>query len=200
MKKQKIIINCLTDSARKEWLREIIESYIPKMDKRHKWHCKKINDEIHKIFIQKLLLDVREDLKDVDVNDLYVSNYGVYDKQNFGINNYSLMYFPKMIFAPVRISISKVKNDKTKQRAVIPEDTWRMVKNKFNNKCFKCGSNKNLHIDHHVPKSKGGADDIKNYVLLCAKCNGLSGKGVKTPEEFYTELELKKLKEEYGIN
>ncbi len=45
-----------------------------------------------------------------------------------------------------------------------------------NNKCFVCGCEishalKNIHLDHHVPISKGGADSISNVVWLCAPCN-----------------------------
>lgn len=37
--------------------------------------------------------------------------------------------------------------------------------------CLKCGAVGELHIDHVVPHSKGGADEFKNYQLLCVPCN-----------------------------
>lgn len=33
--------------------------------------------------------------------------------------------------------------------------------------CFRCGSRKDLTIDHVVPRSLGGPDDIDNYQILC---------------------------------
>jgi len=61
----------------------------------------------------------------------------------------------------------------------------------FNNRCFNCGSNKNLTIDHHRPISKGNPLTLINAVVLCQSCN--SSKSDKDPKEFYTRRQLKKL-------
>lgn len=37
--------------------------------------------------------------------------------------------------------------------------------------CFRCGSRKDLTIDHVVPRSRGGPDDMDNYQILCWGCN-----------------------------
>lgn len=37
--------------------------------------------------------------------------------------------------------------------------------------CLKCGTSKNLTIDHVVPISKGGTNDLDNLQTLCRKCN-----------------------------
>jgi|ERR1035437_3573496 5-methylcytosine-specific restriction endonuclease McrA len=53
-------------------------------------------------------------------------------------------------------------------------------------KCFYCkvGVKRgiNLHLDHKMPLSRGGAHTIDNLVPSCATCN--LRKGTKTPEEF----------------
>lgn len=41
------------------------------------------------------------------------------------------------------------------------------------NKCVYCGSNKDLTLDHLIPKSKGGNNTWKNLVTCCGKCNRL---------------------------
>ena len=40
-------------------------------------------------------------------------------------------------------------------------------------KCYWCKSklNNNYHIDHYVPLSKGGTNEITNLVISCPKCN-----------------------------
>lgn len=41
--------------------------------------------------------------------------------------------------------------------------------------CGACGPDVELEIDHVIPVSRGGTDDIKNLKTACFKCN--SGKG-----------------------
>lgn len=47
--------------------------------------------------------------------------------------------------------------------------------------CLYCGSNKNLTLDHLMPKSRGGDASWTNLVTACMRCN--TKKGDRTPEE-----------------
>jgi len=38
-------------------------------------------------------------------------------------------------------------------------------------KCTKCGINENLTLDHVVPQSLGGKDNINNLQTMCFTCN-----------------------------
>ena len=39
-------------------------------------------------------------------------------------------------------------------------------------RCVYCGATEGpMHLDHAVPRSRGGADDESNLVLACASCN-----------------------------
>ena len=49
---------------------------------------------------------------------------------------------------------------------------WRRkIKEKWDYECAYCGSEKNLTMDHVVPRSKGGVDFTKNVVCCCHDCN-----------------------------
>ncbi|MHC2993305.1 HNH endonuclease [Pontibacter sp. HJ8] len=47
--------------------------------------------------------------------------------------------------------------------------------------CQYCGTNRNLTLDHMLPRSRGGETNWLNLVTACSKCN--SRKGDRTPEE-----------------
>jgi CRISPR/Cas system Type II protein with McrA/HNH and RuvC-like nuclease domain len=50
-----------------------------------------------------------------------------------------------------------------------------------NNTCCYCGSQKNLTVDHVLPKSRGGKNTWENMITSCFRCNGI--KDDRTPEE-----------------
>ena len=52
--------------------------------------------------------------------------------------------------------------------------------------CDHYFQSRNLTIDHVVPSSQGGNDDISNYQLLCHACNQLKGDG--SQEQLVSEL------------
>ncbi len=59
------------------------------------------------------------------------------------------------------------------------------------NGCFNEFEQRNLEIDHVIPKSKGGGDYYENYQLLCGNCNRVKG---NRPME-YLLAKVKKIKE-----
>jgi CRISPR/Cas system Type II protein with McrA/HNH and RuvC-like nuclease domain len=58
-----------------------------------------------------------------------------------------------------------------------------------NNTCGYCGSQKNLTIDHIVPKSRGGKNTWDNMITCCSRCNSV--KDDRTPEEAGMKLKFK---------
>ncbi len=63
--------------------------------------------------------------------------------------------------------------------------------------CQYCGTNKDLTLDHVIPKSKGGKSSWTNLVTACKHCN--SRKGDETPEKAGLTLAKKPVKPSYLV-
>lgn len=71
------------------------------------------------------------------------------------------------------------------ERKLIEPHIKRMIWERQNEKCAYCGRRKQLKhttIDHIIPLSKGGTDDIDNLQCTCKMCNRL--KDNMLPHEF----------------
>ena len=67
----------------------------------------------------------------------------------------------------------------------VPDSVRYRVLKKANGCCSLCGASKKvttLHIDHIVPRSRGGSNEESNLQVLCLKCN--LGKGNKDSTDF----------------
>ena len=53
----------------------------------------------------------------------------------------------------------------------IPKPTRKAVLIRDNHKCVKCGNPKDLHMDHIIPKSRSGSNELENLQVLCKDCN-----------------------------
>lgn len=51
------------------------------------------------------------------------------------------------------------------------------------------GKEKLMTIDHIIPRSKGGPDEIENYQMMCCTCNRLKGDKMIAPESKLVEAE-----------
>jgi hypothetical protein len=57
----------------------------------------------------------------------------------------------------------------------IPQDVKIAVSVRDHGRCVQCGSAEELHYDHKIPWSKGGANTVNNIQLLCGTCNRRKG-------------------------
>ena len=53
----------------------------------------------------------------------------------------------------------------------IPKVTRKAVSIRDNYSCVKCGNQKDLHMDHIIPESRNGSNELENLQVLCKDCN-----------------------------
>ena len=76
---------------------------------------------------------------------------------------------------------------------------WRRkIKQRWDYECAYCGSDKDLTIDHIVPRSKGGNDFTKNVVCCCHDSN--QSKSHTPWEDWYFSQEFFSMKRYNKIN
>jgi hypothetical protein len=61
----------------------------------------------------------------------------------------------------------------------IPQDVKIAVSARDAGRCRQCGSTHQLHFDHVIPISRGGANTVANIQLLCGACNRAKGAKLK---------------------
>jgi hypothetical protein len=66
-----------------------------------------------------------------------------------------------------------------RHKRAIPQAVKIAVSARDGGRCRKCGSTQQLHFDHVIPVSKGGANTAANIQLLCGACN--RAKGARLP-------------------
>ena len=87
------------------------------------------------------------------------------------VSNRNVFKF-KLVAIQDDIKTAEYKEPSIIHTRLIPTWVKREVFKRDKGKCVKCGTSKNLHFDHIIPFSKGGASDTpENIQLLCSKHN-----------------------------
>lgn len=73
--------------------------------------------------------------------------------------------------------LSEPAPNRSSTKRKMPRHLSRSVMERDEYRCKHCGTCKDLTIDHILPRSKGGGNEIENLQTLCRSCN--SKKGVK---------------------
>jgi CRISPR/Cas system Type II protein with McrA/HNH and RuvC-like nuclease domain len=111
------------------------------------------------------------------------------------LNNRSHENEPALMLTSSDSSVNQLLHQakKTKSRKGIGPKLRRDVMQRDNYTCKECGASPKtskgvfLEIDHVIPVSKGGGNEIANLQTLCDVCN--AGKGNQLPENANTDYE-----------
>jgi 5-methylcytosine-specific restriction endonuclease McrA len=76
--------------------------------------------------------------------------------------------------------LSRSTNRKKRKQIKFYREIFTKLLHKYNFSCVSCASKENLTIDHIIPVSKGGSDEIKNLQILCKSCNSRKGTKIET--------------------
>ena len=92
----------------------------------------------------------------------------VLKNQKKGFGNIAISRFRIELFANKKVKPKR-------RRTHIPRGMRHEVFKRDNYTCVECGARKEdgatLHIDHKIPVSKGGTDELDNLQTLCSDCN-----------------------------
>lgn len=82
---------------------------------------------------------------------------------------------------------------RAKHLGVLRKETIQSVFKKYRYQCALCYSQENLVIDHIIPLSKGGTNDIFNLQVLCKECNLRKRDLIHHTPKFKRKLEIENL-------
>ncbi|WP_425592266.1 HNH endonuclease [Corynebacterium callunae] len=72
---------------------------------------------------------------------------------------------------PASVRTSKFKRRQFELTGSISERDWRRTVNRYHNKCAYCGQKCAPTMDHVIPLSRGGTNNIGNILPACLPCN-----------------------------
>ena len=88
----------------------------------------------------------------------------LYNHHNFAVMDFNVELLP-----------NNTKRKPKRKRTNIPRGLRHEVFKRDGYKCVECGASKEdgatLHVDHKIPVSKGGTDELDNLQTLCSDCN-----------------------------
>lgn len=97
-----------------------------------------------------------------------------YDNLSFEESELSKNSIPVKNAALPKEEAAKIMEAAAERIRVMPAIRWQVFQ-RDNWKCVACGKSAAndviLHVDHIIPRSKGGQDEMDNYQTLCSVCN-----------------------------
>lgn len=83
----------------------------------------------------------------------------------------------------------KMNSIRRRRRVKLTTEQYEDILYLFNEKCIYCGA-KWEEIDHYIPLSRGGDNEITNLVPACYNCNRSKGRKLVSEWKNYSESEV----------
>ena len=96
-----------------------------------------------------------------------------------------------------RIRAREIVQNNRYSKEIFNGDDLLKVYERFDWRCFDCGSTTKLCVDHHYPRHGGSILSHANAVILCGSCN--ASKCSKQPSNYYTQAQLNRLKRVHHV-
>lgn len=64
---------------------------------------------------------------------------------------------------------------KAQAEGIFTDEQFQELCRHWNNRCLRCDETSKLTVDHVIPLSRGGSNDISNIQPLCGSCNSRKG-------------------------
>lgn len=97
-----------------------------------------------------------------------------------------------------------MKREQIEERQYFNYEEHKIILSKSNGKCARCGKNLNLSsmtVEHVIPISKGGTNEMDNLIALCHDCNQEKLNYIVSPRAYYNYLpeeELARIQKHYA--
>jgi hypothetical protein len=173
---QPILIKALVQAGGKATIRQLAQTLLLEDESQLLFYEKRLKEMPLKVLKKHGVLTVDGDLVSINVEDLSLEQRA----EIRGACEDRLMSFVS------KRGITTWDYRMLEDDPVSDSVRYRLLK-KANGRCSLCGATKKetvLHVDHIVPRSKGGTNDESNLQVLCLKCN--LGKSNKDATDFRT--------------
>jgi len=173
---QPILIKALVQAGGKATIRQLAQTLLLEDESQLLFYEKRLKEMPLKVLKKHGVLTVDGDLVSINVEDLSLEQRA----EIRGACEDRLMSFVS------KRGITTWDYRMLEDDPVSDSVRYRLLK-KANGHCSLCGATKKetvLHVDHIVPRSRGGTNDESNLQVLCLKCN--LGKSNKDATDFRT--------------
>lgn len=164
---QPLLIRTLIDAGGSATLRQLAQSFVIQDESQLLFYEKRIKEMPVKVLKKHGIIDYKESLVRLNVRKLSLEQKA-----------FLRMLCEQKLQEYITRRGLTIWDYRLLDTAPVPDDVRYQVFKDSDGRCELCGATKKerpLHVDHIIPRNKGGKNDIENLQILCDKCNCTKG-------------------------